>query len=77
MDNIQKFLKKLSPREREILIWLITKIIQLDIDELDMKKLTTHKDLYRVRKWKIRIIFKKENNQWVLIDINYRWNAYK
>jgi hypothetical protein len=33
--------------------------------------------LYRVRKWKIRIIFKKLEKSWVIIDINYRDKIYK
>lgn len=77
MDNIQKFLKKLTPKEREVLLWLITKIIALDLKNLDIKKLTNHEDLYRVRKGKFRVIFRKETDRWVLLDINYRWDAYK
>ena len=77
MDSITKFLLKLSILERNIILELISKIINLNLEELDVKKLSWKTDLFRIRKWKIRIIFKKENNKWVIIDINYRDKIYK
>lgn len=77
MDNIDKFLSKLSQKELEIILDIMKKISNWDVLDLDSKKLKWEKDLYRVRKWKIRIIFKKEWTKWIIINIDYRENIYK
>ena len=77
MDKITKFLLKLSEKEREFILFVMGKISILSLDWLDIRKLQWETDLFRVRKWKIRIIFKKENLKWVIIDINYRDKIYK
>lgn len=76
MDSITKFLLKLSQVERNIILELINRILLLDLYWLDVKKISGRIDYFRVRKWKIRIIFRKQNNKWVLIDINYRDKIY-
>ena len=77
MDKITKFLLRLSKKEREILLFLLERIKNLDLDWLDIKKLEWEKNMYRVRKWKIRIIFKKLWNTGLIIDMNYRSQIYK
>ena len=77
MNNIDKFLLKISDFERNILLQLIEKILILNLKNIDIKKLNWNKNLFRIRKWKIRIIFKKQNNSWVILDINYRNKIYK
>ena len=77
MDKITKFLLKLSEKEREFILFMIKKISVLSLEWLDIKKLQWETNLFRVRKWKIRIIFKKENFKWIIIDINYRSKIYK
>jgi len=77
MDKISKFLQKLSFKEREIIRIILEKIIFCKFDDLDCKKLVWHDSLYRVRKWKIRIIFSKVWKDIKIIDINYRWKIYK
>lgn len=72
MDKISKFLQKLSQKELWILLNIFEKIIQLDLEELDVKKLQWEEGLYRVRKGKIRIIFKKTKEEAKIIDVNYR-----
>jgi len=77
MDKITKFLLKLSSVDLQNILFILEKIKILDLSDLDVKKLTWEKDLYRIRKWIIRIIFKKSGNSWVIIDINYRDKIYK
>lgn len=77
MDSITKFLLKLSLSERQILLQIIQQIIALQLDGLDVKKLTGKENYFRVRKWKIRIIFKKEGNIGNIIDVHYRGGVYK
>ena len=77
MDKITKFLLKLSSSNLESILFILEKIKSLELDLLDVKKIVWEQDLYRVRKWKIRIIFKKLENIWVIVDINYRDKIYK
>lgn len=57
MGNLDKQLKKLSPKERIEIERLIVRIIGRDLAGLDCKKLKGLGNLFRVRKGKIRIIF--------------------
>jgi len=78
MDRITKELKKLSISEKKILKQIITKIKQRDFNQLDIKKLKSRKDIFRVRKGRIRIIFKKDNNKINLLTIERRSeNTYR
>ena len=77
MDNITKFLLKLSLKERNIILNIIQKILFGDHKGLDIKKLQWQKFLYRVRKWKIRIIFSHQNWEYKIHDINFRDSIYK
>lgn len=77
MDKISKFLEKLSFKEREIILFLLEKIVLWNLDLLDCKKLKWEENLYRVRKWKIRIVFSKIWTETKIIDVNYRWQIYK
>ncbi|MFH1533561.1 MAG: type II toxin-antitoxin system RelE/ParE family toxin [Nitrospirota bacterium] len=76
MDKIKKFLKNLNKKEKILILKLIEKIIKNNLSKVDTKKLRGHKDLYRVRKGKIRIIFIKEKDKNTLINIDYRKNIY-
>ena len=77
MDKIQKFLLKLTKKELEQVSLILEKILKRDLDELDYKKLKTEEWLYRARKGDIRILFKKNGNSWLLVNIDYRGNIYK
>ena len=63
MDKIDKVLKKLEPRERKQLKEILFQIKKGDFFDLDLTKLKGRDDIYRVRKGRIRIIFRKEKNQ--------------
>lgn len=76
MDKILKFLQKLSSKERDVLLSILSKIQALQLDWLDVKKLATGEDLYRVRKGNMRIIFRKSGSAGVIINIDYRWGVY-
>ena len=57
MTKLEKFLLKLVPKERAIVLDIIERIARLDLDGLDIKKLTDMDGIYRVRKGNIRIKF--------------------
>ena len=77
MDNIQKFLQKLDKKKREAIAELLSRIVSLDLDGLRVQTLKGHKNLCKVRKGKIRIIFRKENRVGIPILVSFRDKAYR
>ncbi len=62
MHRIEKFLKKLSRKERAVVKSLLSEINSGNYGNLDLKKLKGEKNLLRVRKGDIRIIFSAGDN---------------
>ena len=78
MDKIDRELRKLNPKERLLVKSILEKIKITDIYNLDLKKLKGRDDIFRVRKGKIRIIYRKvENNILVLAIERRNDNTYK
>ncbi len=67
MDKINKALKSLSNKEREIVKDILLKIKSFSWSDLDLKKLKGNDEIFRVRKGKIRIIFRKNKNEEICI----------
>ncbi len=61
-DKIKKFLSRLSRREFELIEALLLDIRNNQLDNLDVKPLKGHKNIFRVRKGQIRLIFSKNNS---------------
>lgn len=57
MEKANKILRRLSQKERGTIERLVERIISGDLGGLDIKKLKGLKNLFRVRKGSIRIIF--------------------
>lgn len=72
MDKIKKALRTLSPRERRVVTELVAAIVAGDFSGLDIKKLKGHKDIFRVRKGDIRIVFMMTDAGSRLISIDRR-----
>ena len=77
MEKIEKFLQKLTKREREKIIILVQKILNKKTDGLKVSKLAGFSDLYRIRAGKIRIIFRSSVTGNALINIDYRKDIYR
>lgn len=58
MNEIEKMLQKFTDEESELYKIIIQKLEEHDIVGLDIKKLRGYADIYRVRKRKVRVIFK-------------------
>ena len=71
-DAIAKYLKKLSQKEREILLGIVQRILSDDWAGLDIKRLVGKKDLFRVRSGNSRIVFEKVNNEIMVIQMGKR-----
>lgn len=72
MPTLKKLLSKFNKEDREILELLIEKIISSNWRGLDIKKLQIHKDIFRLRKGRLRIIFYKRKMHIFIISIEYR-----
>ncbi len=77
MDQIKKALRSLDARQRKIILDLLLRIPVLDLEGLDVKKLKGHEDLFRVKKGKLRIVFRKVDGRGIPIQLRYRDKAYK
>jgi len=80
MDKISKALDKLSAKENRVIKNILLKIKNDFLAGLDLKKLKNKDDIFRVRKGKIRIIFKMKKNKQISIlaierrsDKTYNW----
>jgi mRNA-degrading endonuclease RelE of RelBE toxin-antitoxin system len=67
MDKISKALEKLSVKEKEATKSILLRIKSNSFSELDLKKLKNKDDIFRVRKGKIRIIFRMKKGEQINI----------
>ncbi|MDP3764631.1 MAG: hypothetical protein Q8Q95_03355 [bacterium] len=78
MPRLKKLLSKFNKEERRIIEILIKRVISLDWRNLDIKKLSGHQNIFRIRKGKIRILFIKEGKDISILTIERRnENTYK
>lgn len=78
MDKILKALTKLIPKDRVSIETILRQIKNGSFDDLDIKKLKGHKNIYRVRTKKFRIIYKIENDKISILSLEKRSdNSYK
>jgi len=78
MNRIDKFLSKLSSKDRMIALEYLDAIKNRDFENINLKKLKGFDNLYRIRKSKIRIIFYMNEKEIRLIKLDNRNdNTYK
>lgn len=77
MDKIKKFLLKLTKKERAFFKRIFKDLLELNLKNYDVKRIKGHQRFFRLRKGNIRIIFAKERQTGIIIDIDYRKDAYK
>ncbi|MBI2099533.1 type II toxin-antitoxin system RelE/ParE family toxin [Candidatus Uhrbacteria bacterium] len=71
-DHIQKFLRKIPERQRKQIEYLIEKIMSRETAGLDIQKLKGIKDVYRLKKGDMRIIYRIFNDEIMIIAIERR-----
>ena len=72
VDHIQKVLNSFSSKEILIVEKLYEHIRTNKFETLDIKKLRGHSTVFRVKKGKIRVIFVKQKDGNVVIDVSRR-----
>jgi mRNA-degrading endonuclease RelE of RelBE toxin-antitoxin system len=71
-DEIKKFLVKVSLPERLLIKNLIKKIVNNNLQGLQIKKLVGSTDIFRIRKGKFRIIYKRMKSDYIIMSIERR-----
>lgn len=74
MSKIEKLLKKFSNKEREQIKQILQKIYSGKLESVDLKKLKGYKDIFRVRKGDIRIIYRLDSSDNIFILVIERRN---
>lgn len=77
MDRIQKFLSKLSPKQRSLSLKIFEDILSLELKNYDIKPLKGMKNIFRLRKGDVRVVFTKTDSKGYVLDINFRKDVYK
>ena len=67
MDKIEKALRKLIAKERRAIKKLLEKIVTGDIQGLDIKKLKSREDIFRVRKGNIRVMYRVRDKKHISV----------
>ena len=78
MDKIKKALQKFSAKERGWVKAILLKLNAGNFQGLDLVKLKGHKDIFRVRSGKLRIIFRLRGTNTYILAIERRTdNTYR
>lgn len=72
MDKIKKELEKLSKKEKELIKKILLDVKNKNLSNYDLKKLKGNDNIFRIRKGKIRIIFKKDLDKYFILTIEKR-----
>jgi mRNA-degrading endonuclease RelE of RelBE toxin-antitoxin system len=72
MDKIDKALLKLTERERVWTEEIFDKMVRRDFGGLNIKKLKGHADIFRVRKGKLRVIYRLKDEHFSILYIGRR-----
>ena len=73
MNKVTKALQNLSAKEKEIIKSILLKIKSNSLSGFDLKKLKNCDNIFRIRKGKLRIIFKKQDDgQYFILTVERR-----
>jgi len=72
VDKITKALNKFSASERALVKKIVLALKNYQFTGLDLKKLKGHENIFRIRKGKIRIIYRLQGGQIYLLAVEKR-----
>lgn len=72
MDKIKKALNKLGAKERTVVKSILVKLHDGKLLGMDIQKLQGHKDIFRIRKGNIRIIYRQKDGDIFVLAIEKR-----
>ena len=78
MDKIEKALAKLTAKERETVKQILRQLIARQTTGLHIQKLKGHEEIFRVRKGRLRIIYRQISGNIFLLAVERRSdNTYR
>ncbi len=78
MDKISKALKKFTDREKVLVKGILVKIKKGSLESLQVNKLKGYDDIFRVKKGRLRVIYRMNGEKINLLTIEKRSdNTYK
>lgn len=72
MDKISKAIRKLSRKQAKQVAEAIEQLLSQNTKGLDIKKLKGFQNIFRIRVGNHRVIFKKEGNDLLILEISNR-----
>ena len=72
MDKLNKVLQTLDRKEKKVVRDILVKIKNKDFKNLDIKKLKSKNNIFRIRKGKIRIIYYLKQEKIMILSIERR-----
>jgi mRNA-degrading endonuclease RelE of RelBE toxin-antitoxin system len=72
MDKIQKAINKLNLKEKKLVKEIIKNLLSSKFLGLNIQKLRGHKDIYRVRKGSLRVIYRQTSEDIFVLAIERR-----
>lgn len=75
---VEKFIKFIEKSPiKNVLLAILRDIYNDNLKDYDIKPMQWYKDVYRLRKWTIRFIFRKTKDWNRILRIDNRWDVYK
>jgi len=71
-DKIAKALSKLSAQEKAKIKQILEQIKSGQLSDVDLKRLKGHKDIFRIRKGDLRVIYRSADSQISILAIERR-----
>ena len=71
-SELEKFLAKVTPKEKKIIAGLIQKIVDDNLENFDIKKRSGNENVFRIRKGTLRILFQLTKTDRKIISIERR-----
>ena len=72
MNDLQKAIAKLPKEYRVLFDSLMLRLLARDFFGLDMTKLKGHKDIFRIKRGKLRIIFRMNKEGLSVLEVGFR-----
>ena len=72
MDKISKTIKKIDSKDALRIADTIEQVVKGKLNNLNIKKLKGHKDVFRVRVGNYRVIYKQKSNNIAILHIAHR-----
>ena len=73
----QKKLDKINTDLSRKLYSVVDDIIKLNLGWYKITTVKWYNNLYKTRVWKIRVVFSKTEEKWIIDHIDFRWDVYK